>query len=118
MTRVDALAIVLPDQNGGAPTTYAAFNIPVISWSATPAARTIATVLQERAPAQLSAAGLPLADGRNAESLAASPIVWKDQIVGALVAAATRPLTPDDLPNLARAADIVALDLADANVTW
>ncbi len=116
LAHVDALAIVLPGQ--AAPTTYAAHNLPAVSWSATPAAKTIATVLQTRAPGQLSAAGIPLADGRNAESLAAAPIVWKDQLVGALVAAATRPLTPDDLPNLARAADIVALDLADANVTW
>ena len=118
MTRVDALAIVLPDQGGGTPTTYAAYNMPQISWSATPAARTIATVLQERAPAQLSAAGLSLADGRNASSLAASPIVWKDQLVGALIAALTRTIEADDMTNLARAADIVALDLAESHVSF
>ncbi len=118
MTRLDALAVVLPDQGEGAPSTYAAFNMPSISWSATPAARTIATVLKERKPAQLNAAGLPLADGRNAAALAAAPIVWKDQLVGALIAASTRPIDANDMTNLERAADIVAIDLADLNVSW
>jgi signal transduction histidine kinase len=116
LARVDALAIVVAGQ--GTPTTYAGYNMPAIAWSATPAARTIATALQQRTPGQLNAMGMPLADGRNAGSLAAIPIVWKDQLLGALVAAAIRPMDPGDMTNLAAAADIVALDLADANVSW
>ncbi len=116
LARVDGLAIVVAGQ--GTPTTYAGYNMPAIAWSATPAARTIATALQQRTPGQLNAMGMPLADGRNAGSLAAIPIVWKDQLLGALVAAAIRPMDPGDMTNLASAAEIVALDLADANVSW
>lgn len=122
LVRMDALAIVLPAQTDaggpGALTTYAAHNLPATMWSATPAAATIANVLAQRAPGQLGAAGILLADGRNAGSLAAVPIAWKDQVVGALVGLAARPLADDDVPALARAADLVAIDLADANVAW
>lgn len=116
LIRMDALAIVLPTQ--GAPSTYAAHNLPATMWSATPAAATIANVLAQRTPGQLGAAGIPLADGRAAQSLVAAPILWRDQVVGALVGIAARPLTGDDGPALARAADLVALELADANVSW
>jgi signal transduction histidine kinase len=116
LARVDALAIVVAGQ--GTPTTYAGHNMPAIAWSATPALRTIATALQHRTAGQLNATGMQLADGRNAGSLAAIPIVWRDQLLGALVAAAIRPMDPSDMTNLTNAADIVALDLADANVSW
>ena len=116
LSRVDALAIVLPAQ--GAPTTYAVHNLPPTNWSATPAAATIANAMSQRAPGQLGGASLTLADGRTADSLAATPITWRDQLVGALVALSTRELGPEDLDNLARAADIVAIDLAESNVSW
>ena len=116
LSRVDALAIVLPAQ--GSPTTYAVYNLPPTNWSATPAAATIVNAMSQRAPGQLGGASLTLADGRTADSLAATPITWRDQLVGALVALATRELGPDDLDNLARAADIVAIDLAESNVSW
>ena len=116
LARFDALAIILPAPN--APTTYAAHNLPQVAWGTTPAGAAIANVLTQRAPAQLDAAGIPLADGRNAESLAAAPIVWRDQLVGALVGVAARPIEQDDAANLSRTADIVAVDLADANVAW
>ncbi|MEK7862397.1 MAG: GAF domain-containing protein, partial [Chloroflexota bacterium] len=124
LVRMDALAIVLPTQGErtgpAAPSlsTYAAHNLPPTMWSATPAAATIANVLTQRAAGQLGAAGILLADGRSAGSLAAVPIVWKDQVVGALVGIAPRPLASEDVPALARAADLVAIDLADAQVAW
>ncbi len=113
---VDALAIVLPGRD--APSTYASHNLPQIAWSNTPAAATVANVLMERRTAQLGAAGVPLSDGRNAESLIAAPILWKEQLVGALVALAARPAAADDMTQIARAADLVAIDLAEANASW
>src|SRR5512143_936239 len=116
LVRVDGLAIVLG--TGGAPSTYAAHALAGIEWSQTPAAATIMKVLTQRAPAQLGAAGIQLADGRTADALAAAPIVWKDQLVGALVAVATRSLAPDDAAALAHAADLVGSELAEANVSY
>ena len=116
LARVDALAIVLPTDD--APTTYAAHNVPQLAWSSTPAAATITNVLSERGPAQVGAGGIPLADGRTAESLIAAPIVWRDQLVGALVALAARAATADDASQIARAADLVAIELAEANASW
>lgn len=116
LVRVDGLAIVLGTD--GAPTTYAAHDLAGIDWSQTPAAATIVNVLTQRAPAQLGAAGIQLADGRTADALAAAPIVWKDQLVGALVALATRPLAADDAAALAHAADLVGIELAAANVSY
>ena len=117
LSRFDALAIVLPAPDAP-PSTYAAHNLPQVTWGATPAGAILAAVLGRRTAAQLNAAGIPLADGRNAESLVASPIVWKDQLVGALVGLVVRALADDDAANLARTADILAVDLADANVAW
>lgn len=116
LSRVDALAIVLPAQ--GSPTTYAVHNLPPTNWSATAAAATIANAMSRRDTGQLGAAGIELADGRNADTLAATPITWREQLVGALVALTTREFGPLDLENLARAADIVAIDLAESNVSW
>ena len=116
LARVDALAIVLPGRDE--PTTYAAHNVSSVAWSTTPAARTIASALTRRTAAQQSNAGMPLTDGRSAESVAAASIVFRDQLIGALIGLATRSLGPDDLANLARAADIVAIDLADANLSY
>jgi signal transduction histidine kinase len=116
LSQYDGLAIVLPGT--GAPTTYAAHNLPTLTWSASPAARTIANVLAQRAAEQLDAAGIPLADGRNADSLAVAPVVFRDQLVGALVGVAARPIGPQDTENLARTADVVAIDLADASTAY
>jgi len=116
LARVDALAIVLPGRDE--PTTYAAHNVSALAWNSSPAARTIVSALTRRTASQQANAGMPLADGRSAESVAAASIVWRDQLIGALIGLATHPLSPDDLANLARAADIVAIDLADANTSY
>ena len=116
LSQYDGLAIVLPGT--GAPTTYAAHNLATLTWSASPAARTIANVLAQRAPEQLDDAGIPLVDGRYADSLAVAPVVFRDQLVGALVGVAARPFGPQDAENLARTADVVAIDLADASTAY
>lgn len=116
ITHVDALAIVLA--SGGAPATYAAHGLEGVEWAQTTAAATIMHVLTQRTPAQLGAAGIPLADGRTANALAAAPIVWKDQLVGALVAVATRPLSADDADALAHVAALAGIVLAEANVSY
>jgi signal transduction histidine kinase len=113
---MDGLAIVLPAQ--GTPSTYAAHNLSPVTWSATAAASTIASVYAQRQPAQIEGADLALADGRVADALAATPIVFKEQLIGALVAVATRPLGRDDATSLAHAADVLAIDLAEANLAW
>jgi signal transduction histidine kinase len=116
LTRMDGLAIVLPSRD--APTTYAAHNVATVSWSNTPAAATVMNVIAQRAPGQLGAAGIALADGRSAQALVASPIVWKEQLVGALVGVATRGVETEDAPALTRAAALVAIDLAEANISY
>jgi signal transduction histidine kinase len=116
LLRADALAILLP--SAGTPTTYAAFNFPATAWSTTPAAATITNALTLRAAGHTSDAGIALAAGGKAGTFSATPILWKDQLVGALVAAARRPIEENDMTNLANAADVVAIDLADANVGW
>jgi signal transduction histidine kinase len=116
LLRADALAIVLP--GAGAPSTYAAFNFPPTAWAETPIAATISNVLNLRTAGHQSGAGIALAVGGMAGTVAATPILWKDQLVGALVGAARRPIEENDLTNLASAADVIAIDLAEANVGW
>ncbi len=116
LTRFDALAIVLSSREGQS--TYAAHNLSAVAWAGTPAGAVIASVIAQRAPGELTAADLPLADGRNADALAAVPIVWKEQTVGALVALAARAVGDEERAALLRAADVVAIELADANVLW
>ena len=116
LVRMDALAIVLPSRES--PTTYAAHNTSSLAWPNTPAATTVASVLTQKRPAQLGGVDMPLADGRVAESLTATPIAWRDQLLGALVGLAARPASEDDAAMLARAADLVAIDLAEANVIY
>ena len=116
LSRFDALAVVLP--GAGAPSTYAVHNLPAFSWGSTPAGRTIINVFAQRAPQQLNAAGIALADGRNAEAIAVAPVAFRDQLVGALVGVAARPLTADDVTTLTYAAELVAVDLADASAYY
>ena len=116
LTRMDALAIVLPSRES--PTTYAAFNTSNLAWPNTVAAATVQSVLTQKRAAQLDSIDMPLADGRGAQSLCATPIAWRDQLLGTLVGLAARPAADGDLETLARAADLVAIDLAEANVIY
>lgn len=116
LLHADAVAIVLP--SGAAPTTYAAYNLVAVEWAHTAAAATLMNVLAQRTPAQLGGAGIPLADGRSAGAVAAAPIIWKEQLVGALVAVAVDAIAAEDAAALPHAADLVAIELADANAAY
>ena len=116
LTRFDALAIVLSSREGQS--TYAAHNLPAVAWANTPAGTTIANVVAQRTPESLGAVGLPLGDGRSAETLEAAPIVWKEQSVGALVGLAARGTGDAERAALVHAAELIAIELADANVLW
>src|SRR5512142_331625 len=98
LLHADAVAIVLP--SGAAPTTYAAYNLVAVEWAHTAAAATLMNVLAQRTPAQLGGAGIPLADGRSAGAVAVDAIAAED--------AAALP----------HAADLVAIELADANAAY
>ncbi|HUQ41837.1 MAG TPA: GAF domain-containing protein, partial [Candidatus Limnocylindrales bacterium] len=87
-------------------------------WSSTPAAATIAGALTMRTAGVLGGAAIRLGDGGSADGFAVTPIVWKEQVVGALVVAAQRTIDEADMKNIAGAAELVAVDLAEANVAW
>jgi signal transduction histidine kinase len=117
LANADGLAIVFAEQNGFR--TYVAYNLPTTAWNGTPAASVYARVHQERAPQRLGAVGVTLADGRNADTLLAAPIVWNEQSAGVLASfIAGRATSEDELRQLARIADLVAVELADANALW
>src|SRR2546430_14169939 len=60
-----------------------------------------------------------LADGRMADTLAVSPVIWKDQLVGGLAAMLVgRVFSPEDVAGLGRGAELVGLELAEANALW
>jgi signal transduction histidine kinase len=113
---LDGLAIVLPGQGGLS--TYVAHNIPQTGWDG-PAGEMLLRVVETGATEQLKNGALQLGDGRAAETLLAAPIVWRDQIAGALAAlVAGREIGVDDLPRLERLAQLAGLELADANALW
>jgi len=117
LASVDAIAVVLADRDGFR--TYVAHNLPTTAWTATPAAAVFARVHQRRTPERLGAAGVALADGRNADTLLAAPILWNDQSAGILAAFTVgRATTEESVTALARIAELVAVELADANALW
>jgi two-component sensor histidine kinase len=111
--RLDGIAVVLLGQSGLA--TYVAHNIAQTGWEG-PAGEALQRVLQTGAAEQLQNGALHLADGRDAETLLVAPIVWRDQIAGALAAfVAGREVGPDDLPTLTRLAGLAGIELAEAS---
>lgn len=113
---LDGIAIVLPGASGLA--TYVAHNIPQTLWEG-PAGEALQRVVQTGATEQLRNGALHLADGRAAETLLAAPIVWRDQIAGALAAfVADREIGADDLSTLTRLAELTGIELAEANAHW
>src|SRR5207237_775067 len=47
------------------------------------------------------------------------PVVWKEQLVGALAALGSgRVFAPDELSSLTRVAELLGLELAEANALW
>jgi len=114
--RLDGIAIVLPGQSGLS--TYVAHNIPQSGWDG-PAGEALLRVVQTGAPEQVRNGALQLGDGRSAETLLAAPIVWRDQIAGALAAfVAGREIGDEDLPTLTRLAELAGIELAEANALW
>ncbi len=114
--RLDGIAIVLPGQSGLS--TFVSHNIPQTGWEG-PAGEALLRVVQTGATEQLQNGALHLGDGREAETLLAAPIIWRDQIAGALAAfVAGREIGDDDLPTLTRLAELAGIELAAANAAW
>jgi hypothetical protein len=114
--RLDGLAIVLPGQAGLS--TYVAHNMPEAGWDG-PAGEMLQRVVDTGTTEQLRNGALQLSDGRSAETLLAAPIVWRDQIAGALAAlVAGREIVTADLPTLEQLAGLAGIELADANALW
>jgi signal transduction histidine kinase len=114
--RLDGIAIVLPGQSGLA--TFVAHNIPQTAWEGA-AGEALLRVVQTGATEQVQNGALHLGDGREAQTLLAAPIVWRDQIAGALAAfVAGREVGDDDLPTLTRLAELAGIELAEANALY
>src|SRR6184192_978771 len=87
LARADAIAVIL-NLKGEGYATYVAHNLPTeTKWSQGMPAAMLAKAMSERSTEQAtSGVALPLSDGRLADTLAVSPVIWKDQVVGGLAA--------------------------------
>jgi signal transduction histidine kinase len=114
LARADAIAVILEVKNEGF-VTYAADNVPSDpGWNGAVARPLIRSTLDSRRPGQASVV-LPLADGRAASIIFIAPIVWNDQLVGALAALrASGGFDDRDAAEVERLADLVGLELAEA----
>ena len=120
VARADAIAVVL-QMKGAGYVTYVAHNLPAeTKWSDGVAAVMLARAMTERVTDQAtSGVTIALADGRLADTLAVSPVIWKDQLVGGLAAMLVgRVFSPEDVAGLSRVAELVGLELAEANALW
>ena len=106
LARADAIAVVLEVSDGFV--TYAADNLPLDpGWNSAVAGRLLRDAFESRQPGQASVV-LPLADGRAASTLFAAPILWNDQLVGALAALRANGGFDDaDAADIARLADLL-----------
>lgn len=120
LARADAIAVVLQTKGDGY-VTYVSHNLPAeTTWSNGLSGVMLSKAMTERSTDQAtSGVALALADGRVADTLAVAPVVWKDQLVGGLAAMLSgRVFGPDDLNGLGRVAELVGLELAEANALW
>jgi signal transduction histidine kinase len=114
--KLDGIAIVLPGQSGLS--TYASHNIPQTAWDGA-AGEALLRVVQTGSTERVQNGALHLGDGRDAETLLAAPIVWRDQIAGALAAFVSgREIGDADFPTLTRLAELAGIELAEANAMW
>ena len=114
--RLDGIAIVLPGQSGLS--TFMAHNIPQTGWEGA-VGDALARVVKTGAAEQVQNGALRLGDGRDAQTLLAAPIIWRDQIAGALAAFVSgREIGDDDLATLTRLAELAGIELAAANAAW
>src|SRR5207302_10128469 len=118
LAKADGVAVVLNLKSEGY-VTYVGHNVPSETrWSDAPQAAVLARALTTRT-AEQSQCAIPLADGRTADAVAVAPVVWKDQLVGALAAMLVgRVFTPEETSDLSRVAELVGLELAEANALW
>jgi len=118
LAHTDALAVVLQIRDEGY-VTYVAHNLASDpEWGNPLRAPLFAKVFNERQSAERAVA-MPLADGRTAENLYVLPVTWKDQLVGALAGLRVDGIFgADDISSLTRVAELVGLELAEANALW
>ena len=120
LARADAIAVVLQMRDNGF-VTYVAHNVPAdTSWRdgalGVHVARTFAQRTTEHGPLDLP---IRLSDARVASTVAVASVVWKEQLVGALAAFNVgRTFADDDLAGLGRVAELIGLELAEANALW
>jgi signal transduction histidine kinase len=114
LARADAIAVILEVKQEGF-VTYASDNLSSEpGWNGAVAGPLIRSTLDSRQPGQASVV-FPLADGRAATSIFVAPILWNEQLVGALAALrATGSFDDRDGAEIARLADLVGLELAEA----
>src|SRR4029077_12436245 len=114
LARADGIAVVLEVKNEGF-VTYASDNVPSDpGWNGAVAGPLIRSTLDTRRPGQASVV-LPLADGRATASIFVAPIVWNDQLVGALAALRASGMFDDrDMQEIERLAALAGLELAEA----
>jgi signal transduction histidine kinase len=114
LARADGIAVVLEVKNEGF-VTYASDNVPSDpGWNGAVAGPLIRSTFESRRAGQASVV-LPLADGRATSTIFVAPIVWNEQLVGALAALRTGGLFDDrDMQEIERLSDLVGLELAEA----
>ena len=114
LAHADGIAVVLEVKNEGF-VTYASDNVPSDpGWNGAVAGPLIRSTFESRRGGQASVV-LPLADGRATSTIFVAPIVWNEQLVGALAALRTGGLFDDrDMQEIERLADLVGLELAEA----
>jgi len=120
VARADAIAVIV-QMKGEGYVTYVAHNLPInTKWSEGLPSVMLAKAMTERATDQAtSGVTLTLSDGRAADTLAVSPVIWKDQVVGGLAAILSgRAFSAEDLAGLSRVGDLIGLELAEANALW
>src|SRR3989442_5717787 len=111
LARADAIAVVL-QMKGDGYVTYVAHNLPIdTKWSDGLAAVMLAKAMTERVTDQAtSGVTLSLADRRLPDTLAVSPVGWKDQLLRGLAAMLVgRGLSPADVAALPTAASLLRL---------
>src|SRR4030088_102121 len=114
LARAAPIAVLLEVKHEGF-VTYASDNLSSDpGWNGAVAVPLIRSTLDSRQPGQASVV-FPLADGRAASSIFVAPILWNEQLVGALAALrATGGFDERDAAEIARLADLVGLELAEA----
>ncbi len=119
LARTDGLAVVLEMGDEGY-VTYVAHNVASsANWSAGAAGAVLTKVMRTKEAEQTGAPGIALADGRPADALLVAPVIWKEQLVGGLAGlAAGRAFGTEEAAAIARIAELVGLELAEANALW